>query len=519
MCLRNILKMAILFWIAFLVAGCCSAKPSKESTARPNILLILADDLGFSDIGCYGAEIHTPNLDRLATNGIRFRQMHNTSKCFPSRACLLTGVYAQQCGMGQKPLKIVNAVTLGEVLRTVGYRTLASGKHHSTESLYDRGFDRYFGLRDGAANYFNPGLQREGEPAPACKRSNRAWCIDDQLYEPYTPKEKNFYATDAFTDTALDYLEQYKDENKPFFLYLAYTAPHDPLMAWPEDIAKYEGVYDVGYAAIRKARYEKQKRMGLIDERFPLSSPTYQDWGALNDEEKADQAWRMQVYAAMVDRMDQNIGRVLNKLKQLDEFDNTLILFLSDNGSSAEDVRLGTGPIGSMTRWASLQEHWANVGNTPFRYYKNYSFEGGINTPMIAHWPAGIKNPGRFSDFTGHVIDLMPTLAEVAGGGYPSEFNGRAIIPSQGQSLAAVFEGKEVDREKPIFWQWSQGRAVRKGKWKLVCWCESDETPWQLYDMETDRTETTDLAQKHPAVVKELATLYQQWFQWVSQKH
>ncbi len=511
---RNFLKTAVLSSVGLPLAGCGFAQTAKSSDNRPNILLILADDMGWSDLGCYGGEIDTPNLNRLAFNGIRFRQMHNTSKCFPSRACLLTGVYAQQCGMGKSPLKIVNAVTLGEVLRSAGYRTLAVGKHHSTENLYDRGFDRYYGLRDGATNYFNPGYQRPGEPKPIQKSRNegkRYWCIDEKTYQPYTPKEKDYYVTDDFTNHALQYLDEYKDEEKPFFMYLAYTAPHDPLMAWPEDIAKYKGVYNVGYEAIRKARDKKQRKMGLIDNRFPQSKSEYQNWDSLNDEQKADQSRRMQVYAAMVDRLDQNIGRVLKKLAQQGKLDNTLILFASDNGCSAEDVQIGTGPIGSMTRWASLQKHWANVSNTPFRLYKNYSHEGGINTPMIAHWPKGIKKPGRFSDFPSHFIDVMPTLAEVTGAVYPQQFDGKPIVQCEGVSFAQVFGGKAPAREKPIFWQWRKGRAVRSGQWKLVALGDPKKALWQLYDMHTDRTETNNLADEKPKVVEQLSMLYEQW--------
>ena len=507
--IKTMLRLWFVSLIILAVAGSGLATEGDNAGKRPNMLLILADDMGWSDIGCYGGEIKTPNIDSLAENGVRFLQMHNTSKCFPSRACLLTGVYAQQCGMGKQPSKIVNAVTLGEVLKEAGYRTLASGKHHSTESLYERGFDRYFGMRDGAGNHFNPGLQRDGEGVPAQKGNTlgrRYWCIDSKTMRKFTP-DKGFYTTDAFTDYALEYLEEYKKEDRPFFLYLAYTAPHDPLMAWPEDIAKYEGVYTVGYEAIRKARYQRQKQMGLIDEKFALSEPTYQNWDKLSDKAKADQARRMQVYAAMVDRMDQNIGRVLDKLKELGEFDNTLIVFASDNGSSAENVDIGSGEIGTVTRWASLQKHWANVGNTPFRMYKNYSFEGGINTPMLAHWPDGIKRPGRLSDFAGHFIDIMPTFIEAAGAKYPQEHNGKKIVPCEGESFASVFEDRDIKREKAMFWQWKDGKAVRYGKWKLVTFGKE----WELYDMEADRTETNDLAEQNPEIAAKMANMYKEW--------
>jgi arylsulfatase len=521
---RQFLQAAGFCAIGMSQAGCLASKHSKEGKRLPNILLILADDMGWSDIGCYGGEVKTPNLDRLAANGIRFRQFHNTAKCMPSRACLLTGVYAQQCGM-MKPEQIKNAVTLGEVLRPAGYRTLWVGKHHGTENPVTRGFDRYFGLRDGCCNYFNPGTQRPGEGKPACKRNDRAWCIDDKTYEPYTPPEKDFYTTDYFTNYALDYLEQYKNEDKPFFLYVAYTAPHDPLMAWPEDIAKYKDTYKVGYEAIRQKRYQRQLHMGLVDRKtYPLSEPTYATWDSLSEDEKKEQALTMAVYAAMVDRMDQNIGKLLDQIEQLGETENTLVIFASDNGASAEVVRRGLnvpgeGPIGSMTRWTSQGGDWANVSNTPLRYYKNYSHEGGINTPLIAHWPAGIKNPGRFSDFAGHFIDIMPTLLQITGAAYPETCSGQAITPVEGISFAPVFAGEESNRDKPLFWQWARGRAVRQGKWKLVSFGEPPEkAPWELYDMAADKTETNNLAKKHPQIVKELEQLYLQWYQDVQQE-
>ena len=509
---RDFLRLSGLCAAGLLQTGCGTPQTVKRTNRRPNIVLILADDMGWSDVGCYGGEIKTPNIDRLANNGIRFRQFHNTAKCMPSRACLLTGVYAQQCGMMQ-PAEIKNAVTLGEVLRPAGYRTLWVGKHHGTENPITRGFDRYFGLRDGCCNYFNPGLKREGEEAPARKRKDRAWCIDEKTYEPYTPPEKDFYTTDYFTNYALDYLDQYKDEDKPFFLYVAYTAPHDPLMAWPEDIEKYEGTYNVGYEAIRQQRYQRQLDMGLVDDKtYPLSESIHEKWQSLTESEKTDQARTMAVYAAMVDRMDQNVGRILDKIEQLGELENTLVLFASDNGASSEMVRIGgDGPIGSMTRWTSQGGNWANVSNTPLRYYKNYSHEGGICTPLIAHWLAGIKNPGRLSNFTGHFIDFMPTLLEIAGAAYPEKLNGQPITPVEGVSFASVFDGEEIDREKPIVWQWSQGRAVREGKWKLVSLGKPGEARWQLYDMDADRTETHDLVDKHPDVVHRLERLYNEW--------
>lgn len=496
----------------FLLFFSCTAQKSSV----PNILLISADDLGWSDIGCYGSEVQTPNLDKLGEGGMRFTRFHNTSKCFPSRACLLTGVYAQQNGYAQTYTNpITNAVTLGEVLRTAGYRTLWSGKHHGLENPVTRGFDRYYGLKDGACNYFNPGDQRPGEGVPARKgdsgdKTQRWWCIDSVMYHPYTPEAKDFYTTDYFTNYALGWLEEYKNEEKPFFLYLAYNAPHDPLMAWPEDIARYKGKYNDGYGPIRDARYRKQKNIGLIDESYRLSEATYDNWNELSDSIRQTEIRKMEVYAAMIDRMDQNIGRILAKLKELGKDENTLILFVSDNGASAEMVNVTDdyGEIGSMTRWSSLGYSWANVGNTPFRFYKNYSYEGGINTPLIAYWPNKIKN-GTFSKFPGHFIDIMATLVDLTGAKYPDTFNNQPVTPMQGVSLLPVLRGENPQREKPIFWEWRKGQAAYSNGFKIVK--EGPEMPFELYNIENDPTEIHNLAGEQPEKLKELEQLFIGW--------
>ncbi len=499
------IKLFVTLMVLALYSQC-----SEKNHEKPNIVLILADDLGWSDIGCYGSEVATPNLDRLASEGIRFTRMHNTSKCFPSRATLLTGVYAQQCGYHKsyrEPIK--NAITLGEMLQTAGYRTLWSGKHHGVERPVDRGFDRYYGLRDGASNHFNPGLQREGEPVPAQKRPDRPFFVDHEMFQPYTPP-KDFYTTDYFTKYALQWLEEYKGEDKPFFLFLSYTAPHDPLMAWPEDIAKYKGIYSEGYHGIRSKRYAKQKQLGLADERYILSEETHTSWDALGDSLKLIEELKMEVYAALIDRMAQKIGEVIQKIQDLGKLENTLIIFVSDNGASAEVVRIpGDGNIGTVGHWTSLGEDWANVGNTPFRYYKNYSFEGGINTPMIAYWPKGIKAKNAISRFPGHFIDIMPTLAEIAGATYPKQFNNQEIVPMQGVSLMPVLNGESVSRNKPLYWQWSKGKAVLDGKWKIVSW--GDDSAWELYNLEADPTETNNLAPIHPDIVEKMDGMFNNW--------
>jgi len=482
----------------------------------PNIILISADDLGWSDLGSYGSEISTPNIDQLANQGMRFTQFHNTSKCFPSRACLLTGVYAQQSGYDRSYREpLMNVVTLGEVLRDAGYITLWSGKHHGLENPIYRGFDHYYGLKDGACNHFNPGVQRPGEGVPARKswtgeKAKRAWCIDSTMFTPYTPDAEDFYTTDYFTHHALDWLKKYRSDRRPLFLYMAYTAPHDPLMAWPEDIQNYAGFYDDGYKTIRQARYDRQLEMGLIDESYGLSEATYSSWDTLTQEMKEEEIRKMEVYAAMIDRLDQNIGRLLKSLEENGRSENTLIMFVSDNGASAEMVYLEDdyGEVGTMTRWASLGPQWANVSNTPFRYYKNYSYEGGINTPLIAHWPGKIK-PGAFSRFPGHFIDIMASFVDITGATYPQRFGGSEIIPMQGQSLLPILLGEDQRRSKPLFWEWSKGQAIRDGDWKLVRW--GKENSWDLYNVSEDPTETNNLAADFPEKVRAMDQQFREW--------
>ena len=501
--------LSVLLMIVSL-AGC---KPEQE---LPNIILISADDMGWSDLGCYGSEVHTPNIDRLAEKGVRFTQYHNTSKCFPSRACLLTGIYAQQNGYDKtfnQPLQ--NAVTLGEVLHEAGYLTLWSGKHHGLENPVTRGFDRYYGLKDGACNYFNPGEQRPGEGAPARKgpagnKRVRAWCIDSMMYSPYTPENRDFYTTDYFTNSALEWLEEYRDDERPIFLYMAYNAPHDPLMAWPEDINKYEGMYDQGYGTIRKRRYEKQLHMGLIDSTYRLSDAQYPEWNSLPDSMKVAEARKMEVYAAMIDRLDQNIGRLIDKLVTTGRVDNILIMFVSDNGASAEMVNIDDdyGEIGTMTRWSSLGANWANVSNTPFRYYKNYSYEGGINTPLIACSPGKIK-PGQLSSFPGHFIDIMATFVDLTGADYPAQYHGQEIVPLQGESLWPAMVGEKHSRDQPLYWEWRNGQAVLDGEWKIVR--NGLDQDWDLYHIATDHSEIKNLAKVYPEKVNGMDQQFRQW--------
>jgi len=503
---------------------------SRIDDTRPNIVLIMADDMGFSDIGCYGGEIDTPNIDKLAADGIRFTRFYNNAICVPTRASLLTGLYSQQVGVwANSPQKMEHCVTLAEVLRGAGYRTLMSGKWHALELPTDRGFDRYYGLADGGCNYFNPGLRRKGEPEPGRKRhpqpwpedkrffrDARRWAIEDKEYIPYSPEDPNFYTTDAFTDYALERLDEYAGEDKPFFLYLAYTSPHYPLHAWPEDIEKYRGSYLCGWDELREQRYERMRGMGIVDENWPLS-PRDDIVPAWNDVPQGERdAWdlRMSVYAAMIDRMDQNIGKVLKKLEASGEMDNTLILFLSDNGGCGESVNptpdIPPGPVGS---YRTVEPPWANASNTPFRKFKQWNREGGISTPFIARGAGVTAEPGSFSAETGHIIDIMRSFVELTGAEYPESHHDEAVLPMEGTSLLPALKGKTVTRSNPIFWQVNskRSRAVRMGPWKL--YADNPEASWELYNLDSDRTELNNLSQADPGMANRLSGEFRNWLE------
>ena len=524
---------------------------------QPNVILVLVDDMGWSDVGAFGGEIETPHIDRLAGGGLRFTQFHNTAKCFPSRAALLTGRYPEQVGMAESPTGVIrNSVTIAQALGAAGYRTFMVGKHHGGDHPLDLGFKRYAGLRGGASNHFNPGVAaRPGEPEPARKTymapKGRWWCFDRQCVQGYAPQRKDFHTTDAYTDWALNLLAEHAPDPSPFFLYLAYQAPHDPLQAWPADIERYLARYEAGYAAIADARYQRMLETGLIDGRYPRSTPTYRDWTKLAPSERKEEARRMAVYAAMIDQVDRSLGRIIAALKSAGELDRTLILFTSDNGASAEIVPSETGegeigeqyPIGSVGRWATLGGDWANVSNTPFRYTKNHPFEGGAASPLIAHWPDGIRTPGRVVSANAHLIDLFPTLLSVTGAGKAGAAGLLAESPGlEGIDLSAYFQSSDpIQRAQPVFQRWGPGRSVRTDRWKLLSQATAEESglqlflrwraqqaaasepskpptlppvehgDWQLYDMSVDRTETTDVAKRHPQVVARLTAAYDDW--------
>jgi arylsulfatase A-like enzyme len=507
---RLILTVATLF--AFLAATRADTAGAADAP-RPNIVLIMCDDMGFSDIGCYGSEIQTPNLDRLAAGGLRFTQFYNAARCCPTRAALLTGLYPHQAGMGgmvsgKGGTDSVSAyqgylndrcVTIAEVLRTAGYHTAMSGKWHVGESRpswpTDRGFEHYFGLISGASNYW----KLDG---------GRKMALDDQPYTP--PDDGSFYMTDAISDHAVKMVDQYGGKTEPFFLYVAYTAPHWPIHAWPEDIAKYEGKYMAGWEKLREERHARMIEMGIVDKRWPLSPLDAQPWDKLSDKEKRDFDLKMAVYAAMIDRVDQGIGRIMAKVKAVGAEQNTLVMFLADNGGCHEDpVRSevpGTPP-GPKESFLAYGKNWANASNTPFRRYKHWVHEGGIATPLVAHWPAAIKS-GSMTDQVGHVIDLMATCVNVAGASYPDKVGEKSVQPLEGRSLLPILQGQQRTGHETLCWEHFGNRAVRQGDWKLVA---AGNGSWELYNVKEDRTELNDLAKQLPDKLSEMVGWYDAW--------
>ena len=509
---------------AATLAG-CSSKPQSSVGERPNIVLIMADDMGFSDIGSYGGEISTPNLDALAANGLRFRQFYNAGRCCPTRASLLTGLYSHQAGVGhmvgdyghpsyQGRLND-SCVTIAEVLKEAGYATLMSGKWHVGESRpywpVDRGFDEYFGLISGGSNYF----KLDGA---------RQMALGNDPYTP--PDDGSFYMTDAFSDNAVRFLEQHGARSEPFFLYLPYTAPHWPLHAKPEDIEKYVGKYGMGWEELRQQRFARQQETGIRAETWTLSPrdsavPPWDD-----SEDKALWERRMEVYAAMIDCMDQGIGRVVETIRNLGKLDNTLVMFLSDNGGCHEDADIEQGTPrntwadpnampGDVGSFDGYDRPWANASNTPFRMFKSWVHEGGISSPLVCHWPDGIKLPvGSITDAPGHIIDLMATCIDLAEAEYPAERNGRQIVPLEGKSLRPILETGTRDGHESLFWEHQGNRAIRQGRWKLVALRDPKTRaakPWELYDIAEDRSEQHDLAAEMP---ERVAAMEAAWLAW-----
>lgn len=506
------------FYIWLLLLGAWECLPGCRMTVpeQPNIILILADDMGYSDLGCYGSEIPTPNIDRLATKGIRFTQFYNGARCSPSRASLLTGLYPHQAGVGyltsdwaqyirdslgapgyQNQLS-KNVVTIAEALRPAGYATYMSGKWHvGQERPYwpvDRGFDSSIVVLKGY-HYFHP--------------QDGLWAKNDALF---TPDTTGFYATNYISNHAARFIRQH-DAHQPFFLYLAYTAPHWPLHAPAGDIARHRGKYLVGWDSLRQRRYEKMISMGIIDGSWHLSNRD-EDAPAWDSLSQARQdAWdlRMAVYAAQIEILDRGIGTLMNELDARGKTQNTLIFFLSDNGASAEpidrdDPDAETGTAGSFLAYGLP---WANASNSPFRLYKHWVHEGGIATPLIVSWPGQLSGDKyRVTHEQGHLIDIMATCLEVAGADYPHEFRGHEIIPMEGRSLLPLLRGEARESHRALFWEHEGNRAVRQGNWKLV---SRYRQPWELYDLAGDRSELHDRSGQHPGRVSKMSAMYEEW--------
>ncbi|MCO8120635.1 arylsulfatase [Stieleria sp. TO1_6] len=498
------MKTLFQFVLLFVVAITSLA----EASERPNVVIILADDMGYSDLGCYGSEIATPNLDALATQGLRFTQFYNAAKCEPTRACLMSGHYWQNAGFGVK-----RGQTMGELMKSAGYATFAVGKWHLDGNPVDRGFDRYFGHLGGGSHYFR------------CTPTQR---LDKKPYKE-NPEEP-FYMTDANADFAIQFLDEHQTQNTdtPFFLYLAFNAPHSPLHALPQDIAKYRHAYRVGWDEIRKRRYQKQLELGITRPQWKLSprQSSVPAWDSLRDDEQEYEATRMAIYAAMVDRMDQAIGRVLGKVRQMGAEDNTLVIFLSDNGGSAEDVTnvpqtpaalLGPSGAGKDGYWVGLG--WANASNTPFHSHKVEMGNGGVLTSCIASWPAVVRQPNSITDQPCHIIDLMATCMDVGKGDNISQPNFKteqSLGPLPGISLRPLLTDQKRQSHQALYFHLFHNRAIVSEGWKLTTdWDQA----WQLFNLTTDRTELNDVSKQYPRIASRLQRQWETWYATVREKH
>jgi len=498
--------------LALIIFASCQEE--EQMAERPNIIVILADDMGYSDLGCMGSEIKTPNMDALANDGLLFTNFYNTSRCCPSRASLLTGLYQHRAGVGAMNHDLGTpsyqgylndkCVTIAEVLEENDYYTIMSGKWHVGDERSQwpdkRGFQEFYGIPKGGGLYFYPS---EFIDRPIYRNN-------DQVF----PDPESFYTTDNFTDEAIQFIKNGEEKDKPFFLYLAYIAPHFPLQAWPDDIAKYEGVYEKGYEPIRKQRFSRQKEIGLVSTDLTLSPSDFQSWDSL--ENKHEEARKMAVYAAQVDRMDQNIGKLIQALEEEGKMDNTLILFLSDNGACAQEVnRSPDAEVGGADSFVAYGQNWANVSNTPYRLYKSMTHEGGIRTPLIAHWPDGIKGSGQIIREVAHINDILPTCLAVAGAKYPDTYEGREILAHDGRSLAGIFaqqendsEDSKISAEDVLYWEHIGNQAIREENWKLV---KRGNQTWELYNLSQDPTELNDLSLAYPDKASSLEMRWQSW--------
>lgn len=514
---------------ATVASSCTGIMPA--ATRRPNIVLIMVDDMGYSDLGCYGGEIPTPNIDRLAENGLKFTQFYNTARCCPTRASLMTGLHPHQTGVGgmtnsPKREKDISkseygytgflnrdCVTIAEVLKSAGYHTYMTGKWHLGYHAGDRwplqrGFDRFYGINAGACSYLDP------QPPRGLSFGNT----------PVQPEGENYYTTDAFTDYAVKFMEEQTDD-RPFFLYLAYNAPHWPLHAKEEDIAQFVGKYTCGWDELRLQRHARQLEMGLLDRTWRLSdrNPGARAWTELSAQEKKELGYRMAVYAAQIYAVDYNVGKVVNALKKLGKMDDTLILFLDDNGGCPEPwTDRGGGKFSDINNpeksgSISYGQGWANASNTPFRKFKTDIYEGGISTPLIAHWPNRIvSQKGKTTDAVGYLLDIMPTVLDITGAEYPAEYGGHKIHPLEGQSLMPALDTGKLEQHEWMFWEHISGNAVRWGRWKAVKPKKHGEEAWELYDVVADRTETRNLAADHPEIFEKLKN---KWHEWAKRCH
>ncbi|MCG8697461.1 MAG: arylsulfatase [Bacteroidales bacterium] len=531
-----------------LLCYCQNAK-----TNQPNIIVMMVDDMGFSDPGCFGGEVQTPNLDRLANNGLRFTQFYNCSRCSPTRASLLTGKYAHEVGLHRNGRNLSSATpTLAEILRDNGYSTGMLGKWHLSKSMklnqnnedhlkwlnhqvdpgipftpdiktypINRGFDKHYGVIWGVVDFFDPFSLVNGEKA-------------------VKEVPGDYYITDAISDSAVSYINEFSNSKKPFFLYIAHTAPHWPLHAKEGDIAKYKGMYDEGWDVLRERRYQKQLEMGLFNEQTaPITGVMGgSDWNKLTPEQKKYQASKMMAHAAMIDCVDQGLGRIIAALEENNQFENTIIIFLSDNGASPEipqapgydrpgmtrdgrkilyDKEM-TGHAGPQTTFTGMGRSWANAANTPFRYWKKESFRGGNNTPCVVHWPAGLKaKPGSITNETTHVIDILPTCLELAELKYPQNFNGENISKPSGLSLLQTLKGEEREGHEFLFFEHENGRAIIHDNYKLVSKTKGHKhwntfNSWELYDLSKDATETKNLEPENLEMVEKLSHQWKAWW-------
>ena len=494
--MESTMKTRSILVLFLVISGLMTA--SSSAAERPNIVLIMADDLGFSDIGCFGSEIETPNLDALAAAGLRGTQFYNTAKCHSSRVSLLTGLYCDQAGSA----KLSRGATIAEVLGKAGYFTAMSGKWHLSKQPTDFGFQRYWGHLSGATNFFT---------------GDDSFRLNGEKYTvPKTLNGRPFYTTHAITDFALQFLDEANAKDDPFLLYIAFNAPHYPLHAPEDAVRKYDGVYDRGWDVLRHERHKRQLASGLLPAKWKLSPrPAHiPAWDSLSKSEQQWEADRMEVFAAMVDLLDQNVGRLVKSLQEKDEFENTLFLFCSDNGACPFERTRGKDlkPWDPKSYW-TYDASWAHVGNTPFRLYKQNQHEGGISSPLIAHWPAGIKDTGRLVKSVNHLVDIMPTVLEVTDSKAPETLNGKPTIGRDGESLAAAFKGHPYEGHETLFFHHNKGKALRHDGWKLVSRSDGGKKSkgnqqWELYNLDNDPLELNNLAQTNP---KQLAKLTMLW--------